>query len=193
MGPGPLVEAGSLSAKARTDLLRVARAAIDTGLDDRRLLPDPAEFEPLLQEYRASFVTLHLEGLLRGCIGTLEARHPLVVDVASNAWCAASRDPRFAPVERHEFEQLDVHISVLTPPESVIVKDEADLLAQLRPGIDGLILEEGHRRGTFLPSVWEQLPEPRDFLRHLKRKAGMPDDYWSGAVRISRYTTESFS
>lgn len=181
-----------LSAVARHALLRVAGEAIATGLRDQRWQPEPAGAPPELREYRASFVTLHVDGQLRGCIGTLEARDPLIVDVAQNAWSAASRDPRFTPIEISELDRLGIHISVLSVPEPVSAGSEAELLVLMRPGIDGLVLEEGNRRGTFLPSVWEQLPDPRDFLRHLKRKAGLPEQYWSESLQISRYTTESF-
>lgn len=192
MAPGSLAEPGTLPAGARTELLRVAGEAIAAGLRDARWQPDPADFMAPLRERRASFVTLHVDRRLRGCIGTLEARDPLIVDVARNAWSAASRDTRFPPVEVDELRRLDIHISVLSVPEPVTVDSESELLALMRPGVDGLILEEGYRRGTFLPSVWEQLPDAREFLRHLKRKAGLPDNYWSDAIRISRYITESF-
>jgi len=192
MVPGSLVEPGTLPANARAELLRAAGEAIAAGLRDARWQPDPADFLTPLREPRASFVTLHVDRRLRGCIGTLEARDSLVVDVARNAWSAASRDTRFPPIGMDEFQHLDIHISVLSAPELVTVGSESELLTLLRPGIDGLILEEGYRRGTFLPSVWEQLSKPDDFLRQLKRKAGLPDNYWSDAIRVSRYITESF-
>jgi AmmeMemoRadiSam system protein A len=131
--------------------------------------------------------------MLRGCIGHLEATLPLVEDVAENAFSAAFRDPRFPALRDTEYAALELHISVLTPAEPLDCNSESDLLRQMRPYQDGLILAEGLRRGTFLPSVWEQLPEPREFLRHLKRKAGLPDDYWSPSLQIYRYETESFS
>ena len=142
---------------------------------------------------RATFVTLNKFGELRGCIGHLEAIQPLIADVAENAFNAAFRDPRFQPVTASEFGDLEVHISVLSPPEPMVFTSEADLLRQIRPGIDGLILEDGAYRGTFLPSVWEQLPDPAQFLAHLKMKAGLPPNYWSDTLKVSRYTTESFS
>jgi AmmeMemoRadiSam system protein A len=188
-----LVDAGRLPDSARAELLCVARASIESGLRDERFLPDLAGSSPLLCEPGASFVTLYAEKRLRGCIGTLEARDPLIVDVAGNAWNAASRDTRFPPVTGSELDQLEIHISVLSRPEPVSVGSEPELLAVMRPGIDGLIIEDHLRRGTFLPSVWEQLPDPRDFLRQLKRKVGLPDQYWSDSLKVSRYTTESFS
>ena len=146
----------------------------------------PAE----LTEPRATFVTLEKNHQLRGCIGMLEAVRPLAEDIAENAFSAAFRDPRFPPLEAYELNDLEIHLSILTPAEPVSFSSEQDLLAQLQPGIDGLILEEGHRRGTFLPSVWESLPEPGQFLRHLKQKAGLPSDYWSKNIRIYRYQAE---
>ena len=186
-------EPNSLNRKQRETLLEIARASILHGLQTGAPLPvDPDDFEPALREQRASFVTLNLHGQLRGCIGHLEAIQPLVKDVAENAYSAAFSDPRFAPLSEREFGDLDIHISVLSPAQPMQFDSEADLLQQLRPGVDGLILEDGYYRGTFLPSVWEQLPSPELFLAHLKQKAGLPSNYWSDTLRVSRYTTESF-
>ena len=138
-------------------------------------------------------VTLERRGQLRGCIGMLEAVRPLVRDIAENAFAAAFRDPRFPPLTIDELADLELHISILSPAEAVHFKSEQDLIEQLKPGIDGLILREGYRRGTFLPSVWEQLPDASQFLRHLKQKAGLPADYWSDSLKIFRYSTEMFS
>lgn len=172
-------------------LLGLARRSIEHGLRKERFRPVAEDYPEPLRATRASFVTLHVAGALRGCIGTLEARAPLIEDVAENARAAAFRDPRFPALSRAEFTRLDLHISVLGQPEAMQFANEQDLITQLRPGIDGLILEESGRRGTFLPSVWEQLPQPAEFVRQLKRKAGLSPDYWSGTVQISRYTTES--
>jgi len=173
----------------RQALLQIARQSIEAGLAGKRHEPEPADFSADLQREGASFVTLNKDGALRGCIGTLEAYRPLVMDVAANAYAAAFRDPRFPGLRPAEFELIEYHISVLTAPEPMQVESEQDLLAQLRPQVDGLVIEEGYRRGTFLPSVWEQLPDPREFLSHLKRKAGLPPNYWSDQIRISRYTS----
>lgn len=183
-----------LQAQHKQILLKVAADSIAHGLTrDRALEVAPADFPAQLQALRASFVTLTIDGVLRGCIGTLEARRPLVHDVADNAYAAAFRDPRFTPVRTLELERLQIHISILSPPEPLSFSSEDELLAQLTPGVDGLILEEGASHGTFLPSVWESLPDPRDFIVHLKRKAGLAPDYWSNTLRVKRYTTESFS
>ncbi len=177
----------------RAELLRLARASILHGLETGRpLRVDPSDFEPGLAAPGAAFVTLHRQGELRGCIGSLEAHRPLVEDVAENAFAAAFRDPRFPPLAPQEFDDLEIEISVLSPPEPMRFSDEADLLRQLRPGVDGLILEDMGRRGTFLPSVWAQLPRREDFLAHLKLKAGLPPAHWSPTLRVWRYTTESF-
>lgn len=147
-------------------------------------------FPPEALEHRAVFVTLMKRGHLRGCIGHLEATQPLVDDIAENAVAAALHDPRFSRVTEDELADIEVSLSILTPPEPMNVTDEDDLLRQVRPGIDGLILREGRRCATFLPSVWEELPDPRTFVQHLKLKAGWPADYWSSRIKVSRYETE---
>lgn len=183
-----------LSPEDRQLLLDIARRSIRHGLDQGRPLAVQAEdFEAPLRALRASFVTLNLNGMLRGCIGHLEATQPLVEDVADNAFSAAFRDPRFPPLSEQEFDSLELHLSILTPAEPLPCDSESDLLQKLRPYRDGLILSEGVHRGTFLPSVWEQLPQPEEFLRHLKRKAGLADDHWSQELEVFRYETESFS
>ncbi|MGD9164848.1 MAG: AmmeMemoRadiSam system protein A [Chromatiales bacterium] len=184
----------TLSPQDRETLLDIARRSIRYGLDKGSPLPIGSEdFDAPLRAVRASFVTLNHSGMLRGCIGHLEATLPLVEDVAENAFSAAFRDPRFPALTDAEYAGLELHISVLTPAEPLACDSERDLLRQMRPYRDGLILSEGLRRGTFLPSVWEQLPDPRDFLLHLKRKAGLPDEYWSPSLQVYRYETESFS
>ena len=183
-----------LSPKHRKVLLDLASKSISNGLIEHKpLTVNPDEYPRPLQQERACFITLTLNDALRGCIGHLEAIQPLVADVAENAYAAAFRDPRFPPLAFEEMKCLTIHISVLTPAQPVTYASEANLIELMRPGIDGLILEEGLNRGTFLPSVWESLPEPRDFLNHLKQKAGLPMDYWSDGIKISRYETESFS
>ena len=175
-------------------LLTLARDSIRQGFETGRpLAVDPAQWPEALQREGASFVTLKRpDGSLRGCIGTLEARQPLVTDVAEHAHAAAFRDPRFQPLAADELDEVHLELSVLSRPEPLPVASEAELLAALQPGEDGLILEDGVHRGTFLPAVWESLPEPVDFVRQLKRKAGLPSDYWSPSLTIKRYRTESF-
>jgi AmmeMemoRadiSam system protein A len=142
---------------------------------------------PALDAPGATFVTLLKHGVLRGCIGTLEARRPLGVDVRVNAVAAAFTDPRFPRLGADEFMSTSVEVSLLSPPEPMMLDGEQALLAQLRPGIDGVVLAFADRRATFLPQVWDTLPEPADFLAELKRKAGLPADFWSADVRLSRY------
>jgi AmmeMemoRadiSam system protein A len=177
----------------RRALLEVARQSIAHGLRTGTALPvRAADYPESLRVVRATFVTLELGGQLRGCIGTLAAHRPLVEDVAELAFAAAFEDPRFPPVDAKESGLLELHLSVLSLPTPMAVTDEADLLRQLRPNVDGLILGEGARRATFLPAVWEDLPDPREFVRHLKAKAGLGANYWSPRMKAERYTTESF-
>jgi len=173
-------------------LLHTAKQSIEHGLQHGRpLTVDLAAAPEPLRELRATFVTLHLEGQLRGCIGTLEPVRPLIEDVAENAFAAAFRDPRFGPVRADELGRIRMDISVLGLPTPIEADNENELLVQLRPGVDGLILEDPPYRSTFLPSVWEQVTEPVEFVAHLKRKAGLAPDHWSQTIRFQRYTTET--
>lgn len=177
----------------RLVLLKLAMTSITKGLQHARPYKvQLSDFEHELQLQRACFVTLHKGSQLRGCIGSLQAHRPLVVDVSENAYAAAFKDPRFSPLQQSEIDKISISISVLTPSTDIQFSSENDLLNQIRPGIDGLILAEGYHQGTFLPSVWEQLEKPEDFLNHLKVKAGLPADYWSDQILVSRYQTESF-
>jgi AmmeMemoRadiSam system protein A len=177
----------------RSIVLDTARQSIGHGLEARAPLPVEAQrFEPPLSEPGACFVTLHLDDDLRGCIGSLAAYRPLIVDVAENAFAAAFRDPRFPALKKEELDRLSLQVSVLGEPEPMAFESQQDLLAQIKPGLDGLILQDGNRRGTFLPSVWKSLPRREDFLAHLKQKAGLPADYWSDSIEVWRYSTDSF-
>ncbi|AMK75249.1 MULTISPECIES: AmmeMemoRadiSam system protein A [Methylomonas] len=183
----------SLTETQQNQLLALARQSIAHGLQTGRPLPVVvADYPAELRQTRATFVTLERRGQLRGCIGMLEAVRPLAEDVAENAFAAAFRDRRFPPLAAEELANLDLHISVLSPAVAMKFASEADLIAQLRPGIDGIVLQEGGRRGTFLPSVWEDLADPEQFLQHLKQKAGLPAAYWSDTIQAYRYTTEMF-
>jgi len=176
----------------RITLIEVARASISHGLSHREpLRVDPSSFDDALSCQGASFITLKIEGQLRGCIGRIQSSVPLVCSVAHNAYAAAFDDPRFEPLTSTEFARINIHISVLSEPEPVTFDDEDDLLRQLRPGVDGLVLESGRCRGTFLPAVWETLPEPKRFLDQLKVKAGLHPDAWPTDARVLRYTCES--
>lgn len=151
-----------------------------------------ATFPAPLQGIGASFVTLNLNGKLRGCIGSLAAHQPLITDVVNNAVKAGFNDPRFAPVNAAELAACEIEISVLSRSVAMTFSSEEDLLSQLRPGEDGLILSDGSYRGTFLPKVWDSLPTPELFLANLKRKAGLPEQHWSNSLQVARYKTECF-
>lgn len=166
-------------------LLALARAAIARELGVAHEADDGA---PWLGVPAATFVTLTQSGRLRGCIGSLVARRSLVVDVRSNAVAAAFSDPRFAPLAAAEYYRTEVEVSLLSPPESLAAGSEDEAFALLRPGVDGVVFEYGARRSTFLPQVWDQLPDPAVFMSHLKRKAGLPTDFWDSEVRLQRYT-----
>ena len=177
----------------RALLVPFARAAIADGLG----LQDPSapsltDAPKLFPEPGASFVTLTIGGMLRGCIGSLVAHRSLGDDVVSNARSAAFRDPRFFAVTREEFPHLEIEVSVLSAPEPLKYENRADLLAKLRPGVDGLVLSYGGRHGTFLPQVWRQLPDPDDFLKQLVHKAHLPEDFWSDQIEIERYTVTEY-
>lgn len=181
----------SLPFRARRQLLSLAQQSIRYGLQHRDQMPiDVSAFSPVLQAPGASFVTLKSGSDLRGCVGSILAARPLALDITSNAYAAAFRDPRFQPLTLAEFDDITIHISLLSPLKPLQFTSQEDLLAQLRPGVDGILIEEGARRGTFLPAVWELLPDPGDFLRHLKLKAGLPPGYWSLSLKAYRYTVE---
>ena len=171
-------------------LLTLARNAIAACFDQSTT--PVAVYLPELQKNGATFVTLTQRGTLRGCIGSLEAWRPLLADVQENARSAAFSDPRFAPLSVDELPLTRIEVSLLTPAEAMRFTDEADALTQLRPGSDGIILIAGKRRATFLPQVWEQLPEPAAFIARLKQKAGLPAGYWGPDVRLERYTVEKW-
>ncbi len=166
-------------------LLPLARAAIAQALN----VPLTAEeTAPWLSEWGACFVTLTQYGELRGCIGTLQAYRSLREDVKHNAVAAALRDPRFAPLSAQELNITDIEISLLSPTQKIAFINEADALAQLRPGLDGVVFEYGHHRSTFLPQVWKQIPQAKQFMAQLKRKAGLQDNFWAEGVNLSRYS-----
>jgi AmmeMemoRadiSam system protein A len=186
-GPPPLTP------PLRTLLLTEARQAVAhaaagrvAALPDADLAPEP------LRLPGNSFVTVMLDGGLRGCIGSLIPQRPLIVDVADNARRAATADPRFKPLRPDEAARVALTIAVLGPPQPLAAEGEAALIELLVPGRDGLILEDGDRRGLFLPKVWEMVPDPRLFLAHLRAKAGLPPDHWSPTLRVSRFLVDSF-
>lgn len=176
----------TLHENAGTVLLPIARAAIAHALGQSN--NGLAEDLPWLQDHGASFVTLTQHQQLRGCIGTLQAHRPLLLDVKANACAAAFRDPRFSPLTEAELSVTEIEISLLSAMQPLTFSDEQEALTLLRPGIDGVVFELGRYRSTFLPQVWEQLPDASVFMAHLKRKAGLPPDFWAQEIQLSRYT-----
>jgi hypothetical protein len=170
-------------------LLRVARAAIGEALG---LETEPVPQASWLSAPGATFVTLTKKGALCGCIGSIEARRSLGEDVQENAVAAAFQDSRFRPLKPAEFDSVRVEVSLLSPLEPLAVADEAEALAALRPGEDGVVFEYGRHRSVYLPQVWEQLPKPAEFLFHLKEKAGLPGSFWAPGVRLSRFTVSKW-
>lgn len=171
-------------------LVAEARDSLRETLGHARSAAPPKRDErdaPWLAAPGASFITLRAGDRLRGCVGSVEATRPLVDDVRQNAVAAALHDRRFPPVEPDELDAIEIEVSLLTEPEPVPGTTEDEILAALRPGIDGVILEWGERRATFLPQVWDSLPDPRDFLARLKQKADLDPDFWHPDLRFSRY------
>lgn len=166
-------------------LLAIARESLAVALG---LGAEAPRDVPWLREIGATFITLRQRGDLRGCVGSVRAWRPLLEDVRSNARAAAFSDSRFPPVQVWEYREISVEVSLLSPCEPCVFGSEEEALAQLRPGIDGIIFEAGERRSTFLPQVWEQLPDPWAFLAHLKHKAGLPPVFWDPEVKLWRYT-----
>lgn len=183
-----------LTAAQRAQLLDAASRSIDHGLATGRPLPvDPRDYPQDLRDPRACFVTLRREGGLRGCIGELEAHRSLIESVADRAFQAAFRDPRFSPLRADELRGLELHVAVLSPLTPISVRSERDLWRRLEPGVDGVVLREGPARATFLPAVWEKLPDPQHFLAELKRKAGLTPGHWSEQTEISLFQVSEFA
>ncbi len=175
-------------------LLRLAREAMEHGVRGKKLPPlADATLTPRLLEHGASFVTLTIEGELRGCIGALEAYQPLVDDVREHALAAALKDPRFHPVGEDELDRIKVEVSRLTPPKLLEYSSSEALRAKLRPHVDGVILKSKYRRATFLPQVWEKIPDPAEFLDHLCAKMGAAPNLWQNTkLQVYIYQVEEF-
>lgn len=171
-------------------LLKIAR---ETLCELFEVSDEQLPVDPWLTEIGACFVTLRTGKELRGCIGTILPHRPLIEDLRSNTVAAATRDPRFPPLAKEELDLTTIQVSLLTPLQSMEFDSEADLIRQLEPGVDGLVLEYGPHRGTFLPAVWQELTAPEVFLNQLKRKAGLAADFWSPEIHIHRYSTTSWS
>lgn len=184
----------SILRRFRSPLLAMAATSIRRGLKVRApAMPDVAQFPPPLLAPEATFVTLQHDNRLRGCIGSLIPRRPLIADVAANAFAAAFQDRRFKPLTAAEFTTVTIKISLLSRPTALPVDSEQDLVSKLRPGVDGLLLHHGAARGVFLPAVWESIREPAEFVRRLKAKAGLAPDLWSEAFRFERFIASEIS
>ena len=170
-------------------LLALARKSIDQRFGNESA---PGTPHPALSQPAATFVTLTQADQLRGCIGSLEAYRPLAVDVAENAIAAAFGDPRFPPLRKDEWTETRVEVSLLDAAEPLNFASEEQAIALLRPGIDGVILQHGLRRATFLPQVWESLPNPRRFVQQLKLKAGLAADFWDDEIKLARYGVQKW-
>lgn len=180
----------STSSDAGKVLIPIARASIAQALGKPHA--KTKEDLPWLQDKGASFVTLTQNEQLRGCIGTLEAHRPLLIDVKANARAAAFQDPRFSPLSPDELDDTQIEISLLSAMQAIAFANESDALAQLQPGVDGIVLEFGRYRSTFLPQVWEQLPDARLFMAHLKHKAGLSPEFWDEELKLYRYTVSKW-
>ncbi len=177
----------------KKQLLDIARRSIESGLSGGPAINvDEQQLNEQLAAEGASFVTLTQNDQLRGCMGNLQASEALAQSVANTAYNAAFRDPRFPPLSADERDQTNIDISILSPMEPMAVSSRADLLAKLQPGSDGLMIEDGRHRSTFLPKVWESLKNPEDFVSHLMIKAGLSAKHWSDTIRVFRYHTLSF-
>jgi len=183
-----------LSDGEKKTILRLAREAMEFGVKGRQLPPlDLQSLSPALRDQGASFVTLTVNGDLRGCIGALEAYQALAEDVREHAVAAALNDPRFPPVQEGELSRIRIEVSRLTAPHPLEYAASEDLLRKLRPHIDGVILKEGHRRATFLPQVWEKIPNPAEFLDNLCYKMGVQTNSWrTGTLQVLIYQVEEF-
>ena len=184
-----------LNQNDRQKLLQIARETIQAVAHQQKLHAlDLSQFSEDLQAEGASFVTFTVDGNLRGCIGTLQAYQPLVIDVQARAMQAASQDPRFPPVRPEELKRIKIEISRLTQPEPLSYDSPEQLKSLLRAGIDGVVLSDGYKRATFLPQVWEELPDPEQFLGHLCRKMGCSPNLWKHQMlEVETYQVEEFS
>jgi AmmeMemoRadiSam system protein A len=172
-------------------LLQIARAAIAESLG-LSVAEKQLRDEDWLQQKGACFITLMQQDQLRGCIGTLEAHRALIDDVRTNAKAAAFKDTRFSPLTSDEFNTAQIELSLLSPMQALSFTSEQDALSQLQSGVDGVVFEYGYQRSTFLPQVWEQLPDAKTFMAHLKHKAGLPADFWADDIKLSRYTVSKW-
>lgn len=190
----PTPASSAHSVELRRTLLKLARSALELAVRERKHLELPADLASSLLEKKGSFVTLTVAEQLRGCIGNIYPEMPLAEAVTTNAYRAALNDPRFSPVTPDELSRIEIEVSVLTVPEPLVFDSPADLLRKLTPNRDGVVLQIGSRRSTFLPQVWEKLPEPSRFLDQLSAKAGLPAQAWrQPGTEVLIYHVEAFT
>jgi AmmeMemoRadiSam system protein A len=191
---GAMSQTDKLTEEEGKTLVEMARKTIQKALFNAKDKSEPDSVSsPKFQERRGTFVTLTMNGALRGCIGHIIPQESLAEGVRVNAMNAAFRDPRFRPLSPNEFEKIKVEVSILTEPKPLFYTDANDLFSKLRPGTDGLIIRKGHHQATFLPQVWEQLPKTKDFLSHLCLKAGLAEDAWTyDKLEVHTYQVQAF-
>ncbi len=193
-GKQPMTVPGQLTEEEGKHLLSVARKAIQEALFEKKEKEPFGSFtSPRYSEKRGTFVTLTIDGALRGCIGHITPQETVLEGVRVNATNAAFRDPRFRPLSRNEFARVKIEVSILTEPKPLVYSDANDLILQLRSGIDGVIIKKGFNQATFLPQVWEQLPGKKSFLSHLCMKAGLDGDTWANEkIDVYVYQVQAF-
>ena len=177
----------------KNDLLQIVKRALDKAVNQKHYTPDRKDYPDVLFNKGATFVTLTKKGELRGCVGTLLPNRSVAHDLAQNAFAAANEDGRFSPLQKNELSEINFNISFLTGYEKIEATNEDDLLDKITPGMDGLVLRDGNRQGLFLPAVWKQLPNKKEFLNNLKIKAGLSPSYWSNNVKVYRFRTVEIS
>ncbi len=189
-----MTEAKRLSEDEGRELIKLARNTIEARLLGREAAPEEGvELSPKFSDKRGTFVTLTMEGALRGCIGHIVPQESILEGVKENALNAAFRDPRFRPLSRGEWDRVKVEVSILTQPQPLEYEDPADLLRKLRKDVDGVIIRKGYHQATFLPQVWEQLPDKAAFLEHLCLKAGLSGEAWKqGDLEVLTYQVQAF-
>lgn len=189
-----VIEMSTLTKADKTFLVQFARSVIEEALEAGSRLATPEHSSDAIFDKRGCFVTLHKKGNLRGCIGTIEPEHALIQGIEENARNSAFRDPRFPPLKKDELAAIKVEVSVLTVPQELSFSDAEDLKAKLKPGVHGVILSRGWQRSTFLPQVWDQLPDKETFLNHLCQKAGLAKHCWQDPETVVEvYQAEYFS
>lgn len=183
-----------LTKKEGLILLNIARTSIYDKLNQQNKKIEKKFKGTIFYKKRGVFVTLHKNGHLRGCIGNIEPVDSIISGVKDNAINAAFKDSRFSPVKLDELDNIDIEISILTKPEKLEYKGLKDLLSKLKPGIHGVIINKNNRKATFLPQVWDQLPDPKNFLSHLCQKAGLSPDEWKNeTLEVMIYEIQEFN